>query len=150
MNARLQDTVGEEIVRIVDNSVRYKRASEIFADYRPGRFRLTAPANDRYLPQWLLSQMRAKEGDFAEDGRISILDVEVLQPGIVRLVGCWVEDRRAVVITQGALYLTSMDAEEALCIFGEGLRTTLVFTGSLDSAFFQFGKQVQGGTKDDW
>jgi hypothetical protein len=71
----------------------------------PGHLTVTAPLSGRYLPNWVLTRVRGNEPDaFQSDDRLKLLDIEVLEPGVVRVAGIWLERYHGVVITGERLH----------------------------------------------
>ena len=56
------------------------------------------------MPDWVGHQY-SDNGLPINDGRLTILDLEVLDRGLVQVQGVWAEDQRAVAITQDCLSL---------------------------------------------
>lgn len=98
--SRFQSLSGRQVLRVVENHVRVVRNHAIKFDFRPGRARVTVPASGEYIPDWVVQMMRVQESTFAADGRVTVFDIEVLKPGLIKVKDFWPSDRGVIVITQ--------------------------------------------------
>lgn len=138
VSSRLQDQKGKEVLRVAENHVRVIRDKNIKFEFRAGRARVTVPATPNYAPAWLVQQMRVQEPEFAADGRIVALDIEVLKPGLLRVQGCWPDGDVGVVITNKSLSFCRNGNVQPLSMVGAGEDTILKYTGPITSALFGF------------
>lgn len=141
VNIRLNDANGKEILRVVENNVRVSRNDNAKFDYRAGRVRVTVPATANFAPVWLIEQVRYQNPNFASDGRIVALDLEVIKPGLVRVQGCWPDGDVGVVITEQALSFCTRGLREPLSMVGEGEWSVLMYAGPITGALFGFGSR---------
>ncbi len=139
VNIRLNDASGKEILRVVENHVRVSRNNNAKFDYRAGRMRVTVPAIANFAPKWLIEQVRYQNPNFASNGQIIALDLEVIKPGLVRVQGCWPDGDVGVVITEQALSFCNRGLREPVSMVGEGEGSVLVYAGPITSALFGFG-----------
>jgi hypothetical protein len=130
----LIDQRGNEILRVSENDARVHLNKDIIFQNRPGHIRVTMPATNNFIPDWLLERMQKEEPLFVTDGRIIAIDIEVLKPGLLRIQGCWSDGNVGFVITEKALYPCS--AKKWLpAIIGSGEGSVLVYTGPNIGAF---------------
>jgi hypothetical protein len=126
---------GEEILRVVANHMRYPPKAGVEFEAQPGHIRATAPVIDRFLPARAIEHLRIGEPDFAQDGRLVLLDLEVAEPGRVRVQGIWSGPESAVVATARALDLVvgpemivvALQGDEGAEIIHAGPATTPLF-----------------------
>jgi hypothetical protein len=126
---------GEEILRVVANHMRYPPKAGVEFEAQPGHIRATAPVTDRFLPAGAIEHLRIGEPGFAQDGRLVLLDLEVVEPGRVRVQGIWSGPGGAVVATTRALYLVvgpemivvALWGDKGAELFHAGLATTPLF-----------------------
>ena len=78
------------------------------------------------------------EAGFAADGRVTILELEVLRPGLVRVQGIWTAPGRAVVITRRRLYLVTPEPQPII-FEGRGAGSVLKWEGPISMAMFGLG-----------
>lgn len=140
LNARLLDNRGHELCRVVHNHVRVASDSRIAFDYRPGRSRITLPSASEFLPEWMIAQVRAQDPDFAADGKLVALDLQVLKPGLVRVQGCWPDGDRGVVITERALSFCTRGKPQPTSLVGDGEASVLLYAGPITQALFGFSQ----------
>ena len=137
VNLKITTVSGKEVVRIVDNHVRYTDEEIVCFNQRPGRISITASETGEFLQNWAIISLRVQEPDYAIDGQLILLDIEVLEPGLVRVQGIWTEDKRAIVITLDRIAFIHPDGLQPLSICGEGANTVLNYSGSITSALFK-------------
>ena len=138
LSAKLLDSRGTEIFRVVENHVRVAKGHRIAFDYRAGRARVTLPVDGDFLPRWMLDQVRYQDPQFAADGRVVALDVNVLKPGLIRVQGCWPDGNVGVVVTDRALSFCARGQREPTSLVGEGEGSELVYAGPITKALFGF------------
>jgi hypothetical protein len=113
---------------------------ELGGSSKPGHVRLTGPPTSNFMPTWALKQMRQHEPEFAPDNVLTLLDLEVLEPGLVRVQGVWSKDYRTlVVITPTTLSFVKADLVRPLSLMGDGAASVLYYVGPLTTALFGFG-----------
>lgn len=145
LESSLQDLSGRQVLEVVDNRVRVKRDDEVTFERRIGRVRITLPATDRYIYSEMISQMRYQDPSYAQDGRIIAADLEVVRPGLVRVLGAWPAPEAGVIITSDRLSLLLPGNREPISLIGEGEASTLVFDGAVEAKLFNFGQPKKAG-----
>jgi hypothetical protein len=133
LNLTVADVSGRVVLRVVEGHVEHAAEEPIRYESRPGRVHVTAPATADYLPDWVtagyrvsipsphdpslvLSRHDPSLGGLIEDGRFTVVDIEVRSPGIVEVRGVWAEDRRAVVVTRSG-FAVSLNGEAGFSNF---------------------------------
>lgn len=139
VSSRLLDQHGNELLRVVENHVRVAKDRRMAFDYRAGRARITVPVAEDFVPSWLLEQVRTQDPEFAADGRIVAMDIQVLKPGLVQVQGCWPDGNVGVVITDKALSFCVRGQQQPTSLVGEGEGSVLVYAGPITKALFGFG-----------
>jgi hypothetical protein len=136
VNLKITTVSGKEVVRVVDNHVRHTDEDIVSFNQRPGKIRITAFETAEFLKTWAIVSLRVQEPNYSIDGQLILLDIEVLEPGLVRIQGIWTEDKHAIVITLDRIAFISPKRQQPLSICGEGANTVLNYTGSITSALF--------------
>jgi len=140
LNLSVSSMAGKEVVRVVDGHVRHEADEPVRYERVTGHVRLTAPLTSEFMPTWAVKQLRRQEPQFASDGRLTLLDLEVLEPGLVRVQGVWRKDyRHLIAITPSRLSFLEPGRPLPISMVGEGAASVLHFTGPLTSAAFSFG-----------
>lgn len=134
---------GKEVLSILNNYVRAKRDNQISFERRQGKIRICVPATEDYVPSWIVSQMRVEEPNFASDGRITVQDIEVVSPGIIRVQGLWIAPEGNIVITADRLSFVQLGRQGPLSLVGDGEMSVLKFAGPVTSAMFSFAKKAR-------
>jgi hypothetical protein len=140
LNLTITTISGRELLRIVDGHVRHGAEEPVRYERRTGRIRVTAPATPDFMPVELLGKLRDRDQTFASDGRLTILDLEVLEPGLVRVQGIWIEGQHAIAVTPEYLITASKMGGEYILVgmVGAGVDSVLMYSGPITSALFQF------------
>jgi hypothetical protein len=99
VSSQIQDEKGKLILQIDQNIVRVRVDPEIIFLQRPGKVQIYVPASPPYVPTWLLHAVQKDMPSFVEGGRVLALDMEVLEPGLIRIEGCWADTDRGIIIT---------------------------------------------------
>jgi hypothetical protein len=139
VRSRLWNRKGIEVLRVAENHVRVARDEDIRFDFQAGHARVMVPATEKYVPPWLLAQMLREDPNFQTNGQILALDLEVIEPGLVQVQGCWQSDKSAVVITRQALHICHQGAARAVPIEGQGDATRFIYAGPISLAMFNLG-----------
>ena len=136
VNARLHTVSGEVMLRVVENVVRVSPDPDVHFEQRPGRFLATAPVSSKYIPGWVVGLMDERFPEIFQGGRYKVLEVEVLEPGLVQLSGCWATPNRAVVVHAGGITACDGALPRSQTIFGEGLGSVIRWAGLPRTAIF--------------
>jgi hypothetical protein len=139
LNVSVSTTAGDELIRVVNGHVRHEATEPVRYERVQGHVRLSAPATGEYMPLWALDQMRIHEPAFGADGRLRLLEIEVLEPGLVRVQGVWTAQQHAVAITDTSLAFLGHGRERPLSFMGEGADSVLHFDGPITTALFRVG-----------
>lgn len=133
VTSALFNRVGDMVLRVVENNIRVSSDSDVTLDSRPGRTLVTVPADERYIPEWVVAQVRQVEPDYASDGRVTALDLEVLRPGVVRVMGFWADRYFATVVTDKHIYFCDYlsDAFIGFGAYGDGAAPRIVYSGPI-------------------
>jgi hypothetical protein len=132
---------GEPVVRLTRGHVRVLSPHVSFQQ-RPGRIQITAPLVEEYLPAWALDRLRVQEPAYGADNRITLLEIEVLEPGLVKAKGVWADGDRVVVITDERLAFIWPELREPVSIAGAGPDSVFMNVGPISSAVFGFGQDA--------
>lgn len=148
LDLEIQANDGHDVIRLSKGHIRIVDGS-VNVQQRAGHLKISSRLDERYLPGWVLDRVRRQEPDFGEDGRITLLEIEVLEPGLVRVEGIWVHGSRAVVITKQRLAFVWPDLHEPVSMVGEGRGSVLMYMGPISGALFGFGQQAPAALKLD-
>lgn len=143
VSAKFVDDEGRTILEVTDNNLKVHRDKDVLLEQRPGRFRVTAPVKKFYLPATALFLMKRAEPLYASDGRVTMLDLEVIKEGQVRVQGVWPLGNSAIVVTESAINMCNPGALNSieprpLVMTGAGDETVFIFTGPIDAPMFRF------------
>ena len=133
----LKDVTGREVFRVVKNNIRVVRSPDIVFDFSPGHCRVTVPETSNYIPQWAIDKMRVHEPDYALEGRVTALELEVLKPGLVRVEGIWVAEKVTIIITRSSLSFCRPELARPISLQGEGEESEISFAGDVHAAMFE-------------
>ena len=139
LNLKISDSEGTLLVDAVDNYVR-QRHDSVTLQIQRGRFRVTGTIHSYWIPDWVRARLLAEDPAYGKDD-MPLLDLQVVQRGVVRVRGCWIAEDRAVVITSNRLSFVrnSPAMSRPVTLIGEGLGTTLVYAGHVGTTLFGWG-----------
>jgi hypothetical protein len=137
LSLSVSSLLGNEVLRITDNHIRHEPDSSVVFRQVPGHLQITVPNNSHYLPEWAIDRMRAHEPNYGQGKTLTLLDLEVMHPGLVRAQGFWAEREKVVVVTKERLSFIRPTSNEplSLCAAGE---TVLLVDRSINSTLFGF------------
>jgi len=138
INLMVSTINGKVIFKVIDNHIKYDEKGSWKYSRRPGKFRMIAPPTQDFIQPWALEKMRKHEPDYATNEELVLLDLEVLEPGLVKVQGVWNEKNRVIIITQDQISFVSPHREEPLSIRGAGADTVLNWEGPITDAMFGF------------
>jgi SEC-C motif/HNH endonuclease len=136
LNLAVSTTTGAEVLRVVDGHLRHAAEDRVRYDRVPGHMRVTAPLSDEFMPEWAVEKLRIHEPDFGVDGSLRLLDIEVLEPGLVRVQGVWNGSNHAVAITESHLSFIQPDIAGPLSLAGHGADSVLLWGGPITTSLF--------------
>lgn len=143
LSLTVTDSRRREVVRLVDGHVKVAANTGVEYEQVPGHHRITAPHEPRYLPGWVLKRVQWTEPGFDPSDGVTLLDLEVIAPGIVKVRGVWIEGRHGhgVVITGSGLHFVRHDPvmKGSINVTGAGVDSVLHYTGPITTALFSFG-----------
>jgi SEC-C motif/HNH endonuclease len=134
-------TRGDEVLRVVDGHVRRQATARVGYESVPGHIRVTAPISDEFVPVWAIQQLRLFEPEFGAQGSLPLLDLEVLEPGLVRVQGVWHAAEHVVIaITPQQLAFLQPGLQRPLSFIGDGPESLILFDGPITAALFGIGE----------
>jgi hypothetical protein len=139
LNLAVSSSSGKELLRVVDGHVRHDTDDQVRYERVPGHIAITSPASDAYLPGWAPEQLREEEPGFAPADRMPVLDLEVLEPGLVQVQGIWHDEGRAVAVTTERLAFLDEGKPRAISLIGGGADSVLRYVGPITTALFELG-----------
>jgi hypothetical protein len=120
LNLAVSDPTGTEMLRVTDGHVEEAPGSPLVHESRPGRIRVTAPATLDYLPAEALVCFGGGNDAQIVDGRFTVVEVEVIEPGKVRVQGVWIEGPRGVVVGPHTLCISGGQTGSLCFLIMEG------------------------------
>jgi hypothetical protein len=79
-----------DVIRDAEPPLRYREVA--------GHIQLTVPPTSNYVPPWLLEQLQEVEPTYESGGLITLLDLEVVEPGLAAIQGTWAQPLDAIVV----------------------------------------------------
>jgi hypothetical protein len=137
LNAKLSRFDGKPLLDIVDGYVR-QRADEIELATRPGRVQVPAGIHSPLIPEWARTSLLMEDPLYGVDG-LSLIDLEVVEPGLVRVQGIWMDEDKGVIVTNDRLSFVGRGRPKPLTIVGTGKDSVLHYVGPLGTALFGVG-----------
>lgn len=139
MNLHVTSLSGRKVLSIVDNNIRHEPDPHVRYNQVPGHLRMTAPVSTEYIPTWALEKMRIHEPTYGLDNPLTLLELEVVRPGVVKVQGLWADNTKCIVITQELMSVIYPTIRERYSLSGGGESTVLNWVGPIyDSIFTMF------------
>lgn len=136
LEASVTDVHGQRLARVSGGHYRAEGQSLGAVRQRPGYFHMTHPWGPSIVPEWALAQMREADADYAPEGLVTLLAMEVLEPNLVRVEGVWLDEDGGMVIDRQGIHFLDRGRPGAVSIVGAGTDTTLLVAGPVDVALF--------------
>lgn len=134
LNLKTVDSSGAPLLDVVDNYVR-QRNPNVTINSRPGRYQVTSTNITNAYPSWALQCLSRVPPPRNSPEHFGILDIEVLEPGIVRIRGALLGDNGGIVADNDEALLLSRPKGIAIGLISDpGSRATLFFANAIDRA----------------
>lgn len=142
LNLSIARSDGEGLLRIIDGHVRHAVTDPVEYERVPGHVRVTSPMSEDFVAGWILEAIRTHESELiSEDDRLTLLDVEVLEPGLVRVQGVWGAPEHAIVITPTEIAFLDPNLTSPLSLRGAGAESVFYHAGPITTSLFGFDNQ---------
>jgi hypothetical protein len=133
----VQDLSGKTIVQISENNISAAATDGQSVERRPGKFRVTTSDRESYLPNWVFKMNLRELPEFMWDDEMTVFDLEVVRPGVVRLQGVFVAPDSVFAITESEIIILRPELNGPLLIVGAGEGTVIRITGPVTPVAFQ-------------
>lgn len=137
VDLRISDAKGQPQIKVADNFVRTQKEGLSF-DHVPGRVRIEAPATEQFVPEWLGKLLEEDNPTLSDHKTIVLLDLHVLEPGLLQVQGLWIYGDTAVFITDDKLMFAHPGMKKPLGIIGDGKDSVLLYAGDQHVPLFGF------------
>jgi hypothetical protein len=137
LNLKLSKRDGSPLLDVVDGYVRLRDPS-IELKTRPGKVYIRGGINSEYVPEWARVQL-IREDELSRLIKLPLLDIEVVEPGLVRVQGIWMKEDGGVIIRRDKLSFLQPGFNVPLSLVGEGEATQMVFVGPVGMSLFEMG-----------
>jgi hypothetical protein len=130
---------GETLLKMTKNHIKYNKLNDdIEVRARAGKFQLILKNEARKLiPTWITRPHLLHGSDYFATQEYNLIDIEVLEPGLVRIYGVWMDKVKAVVISPIGISILGRDNEEvSLTLAGEGKESVLRYVGPINGRLF--------------
>ncbi|CAM4210320.1 HNH endonuclease signature motif containing protein [Vibrio neonatus] len=140
INLKISNLKNKEVLKVSDNHVKVHDLESITFKQVPGHIIASTKNAEQYIDSYLLEKMKIEQPDYHVNSELILLELEVMKPGLVKVMGCWADDEKAVIITNKSLSFLSHDLQQPLSMVGDGENSVLMYTGSVDCSLFGFKK----------
>lgn len=121
---------GRRVLRIFNNQ-RRPTSEQVQYQYQPRHVHVSAPLDPIFLPAWALESVRHHLPSYATDGRVTLLDMQLVGPNIVKMQGVWMSRDRGVVVLNDKLIWMPSTGEHSSIIGSPGETAMLIFRDAL-------------------
>jgi hypothetical protein len=127
------------LLKVVDGYVKLLDAN---LDYKvvPGHLCVAGSLMSTWVPQWARELLIDKDPLIGIAG-LPLLDLQVEEPGLVRVQGVWIDEDVGFVITEQALWVLERGPRLATGIVGDGKESALYVVGPVGKALIGTAKQ---------
>jgi hypothetical protein len=144
LNLQICNLNGDEVLRVSDNYVRVIDDDSIKFLQSAGHIKVSTDNINSHILQEFLNKMWRHEPNFAIDGELVLLDLEVIHPGLVKLSGCWSDFKHAVIISENSLSFIKKSLIGPISIVGFG---NIIYSGPIEISMFGFKDDNTGAIK---
>ncbi len=137
VSTEIKNENGETLVKISNNNITSQAREPLKIEQYPGRFKITTTADTLILPAYALVKMRKNEPDYAANDIVTIIDIQTIKPGHVKVEGFWRKDNKTIIATPKSLNFIELHGEPQQML-GEGEDSVLIFMGSINEALFNW------------
>jgi hypothetical protein len=124
------------LVDVVDGYVR-TADEHVKICSRPGHIKIPAGIHSAFVPEWIRTRLLAEDKYYGLDG-MPLLEIKVVQPGLVRVNGIWTGQDEAVVITDRRLSFVRRSLLAPITLLGDRDDPPILhYSGPVDEALFQ-------------
>jgi hypothetical protein len=138
LNIAISDIHGNDVLKVKDNYIKILDDNLVSFEQVPGHVCISTSHAEDFIPTRFLNIMREEQPDYANMNNAILLELEVLKPGLVRVKGCWADNKVAVIITDSSLSFIHDGLQRPLSMIGDGEESVLMFAGTVTSAMFGF------------
>jgi len=139
LNLKISSPNGGLLLDVVEGYVRQQDPS-IEYRIRPGAVEVPAGLDSPLVPGWVRASLLREDDRYGEQP-LPLLALEVIDRGLVRVQGLWLDKFRGVVITRDRLSFVARGRPRPITIVGAGENTILNYAGPVDSALFGFADE---------
>jgi len=138
LNLKISDTQGDLLLDVVDGYVR-KGSAPIRLRTRQGAVEVPGGLDSPFVPDWIRERLLRGDGRY-EGVPLPLLSIEVIDRGLVRVQGIWMDADKAVVITPDRLAFVFRSRPDPLEVIGEGDNAILIWKGPIGTSMFSWGQ----------
>ncbi len=128
---------GDTIISLEKNYISSEISTDIKPKRRPGKFQLVLTNQALSLiPSWIKRQHMLHDTDFFATQEHTLFDIEVVEPGLVKINGIWMYKDTALVISPNGMSVIRRGNEAPITFKGEGSKSILRYRGPISLPLF--------------
>jgi hypothetical protein len=129
---------GETLLKMTKNYIKYNQFDDnIEIRRRAGKFQIILKNEARKLiPIWVTRPHLLHGSDYFATQEYTLIDIEVIEPGLVRIFGVWMDKNKAVVISSMGISILRRNEEGVLTLAGAGKESVLRYIGPINEHLF--------------
>lgn len=137
VSLEISNLANERVIRVVENHIREgEHNSKIQYFSHPGYVKVTTKLINNFISQDFLMKIRKHVPDYTLNGELTLLELEVIKPGTIKLKGCWPNSQYVFVFTNLGMSFIRATLKEPITIQGMGEKTILQYKGPVTGAMF--------------
>lgn len=133
---KISNAKGKVIFK-VKNNITFKQDNKLKLLSRQGKILLTSPIKNEYIPNWLEWQIRKFAPEAIIDNKITLLDIEVIKPGVLKIKGLWQIKDSAYLLTDKNNYYLNKGCQPS-GMSGHGEDTVIHYEGDKSCPILAF------------
>lgn len=140
INFVIKSLEGKILLKMIKNYIKYNQiGDDIEIRKRTGKFQLILKNEARKLiPDWITHQHLSHGSDYFATLEYTLIDIEVIEPGLVRIFGVWMDKEKAVVISPLGMSVLRRNGEMGMItLTGEGKTSVLRYIGPINEHLFK-------------
>jgi len=127
ISTQLKDLNENVVMTVVENHVEVKKSDDIHFHYVPGHVHITTDDWSKFIPIWIYDKIKDKE-PWVSDKRFTLLDIEVLKPGLVRVMNYISANGMFCVSGKEFIHVGKLKDDDFITLgtYGEGTRLPIL------------------------
>ncbi|MFZ2339220.1 MAG: HNH endonuclease signature motif containing protein [Bacteroidales bacterium] len=103
LNLSMASLDGTEVIKVTDNYISVLNTSLVEYQEVPGHIIVIAHNIFNFVPEWMVALMQKVEPVYGSISKFPILEIQVIKPGLVKVLGAWINNKNGIIITPNSI-----------------------------------------------